>query len=71
MYTLRLQLDLCESEKRFLSKSFHYATTIQNKLVRYSKGKLTALYSDKEYRNARLEYGKSKFSDKKAKLTPK
>ena len=71
MYTLRLQLDLCESEKRFLSKSFHYATTIQNKLVRYSKGKLISLYSDKEYRNARLEYGKSKFSDKKVKLTAK
>lgn len=36
MYTVRFQLELSGSEKRFLSKSFFYANQMHNQLVRYA-----------------------------------
>ena len=49
MYTVRFQLELSESEKRFLSKSFFYANQMHNQLVRYATNRLNALFHDKEY----------------------
>ena len=47
MYTVRFQLELSESEKRFLSKSFFYANQMHNQLVRYATNRLNALFHDK------------------------
>ena len=49
MYTVRFQLELSGSEKRFLSKSFFYANQMHNQLVRYATNRLNALFHDKEY----------------------
>ena len=43
MYTVRFQLELSGSEKRFLSKSFFYANQMHNQLVRYATNRLNAL----------------------------
>ena len=40
MYTVRFQLELSASEKRFLSKSFFYANQMHNQLVRYATNRL-------------------------------
>ena len=47
MYTVRFQLELSGSEKRFLSKSFFYANQMHNQLVRYATNRLNALFHDK------------------------
>ena len=65
MYTVRFQLELSESEKRFLSKSFFYANQMHNQLVRYATNRLNALFHDKEYVGARKAYGEAEFSKKK------
>ena len=65
MYTVRFQLELSESEKRFLSKSFFYANLMHNQLVRYATNRLNALFHDKEYVGARKAYGEAEFSKKK------
>ena len=49
MYTVRFQLELNASEKRFLSKSFFYANQMHNQLVRHATNRLSALFHDKEY----------------------
>ena len=49
MYTVRFQLELNASEKRFLSKSFFYANQMHNQLVRYATNRLNALFRDKDY----------------------
>ena len=65
MYTVRFQLELNSSEKRFLSKSFFYANQMHNQLVRQATNRLNALFRDKEYIGARKVYGKAEFSKKK------
>ena len=65
MYTVRFQLELNASEKRFLSKSFFYANQIHNQLVHYATNCLNALFHDKEYLEARKAYGEAEFSKKK------
>lgn len=65
MYTVRFQLELSGSEKRFLSKSFFYANQMHNQLVRYATNRLNALFHDKEYVGARKAYGEAEFSKKK------
>ena len=65
MYTVRFQLELNESEKQFLSKSFFYANQMHNQLVRYATNRLNALFHDKEYMGARKAYGEAEFSKKK------
>ena len=65
MYTVRFQLELSMSEKRFLSKSFFYANQMHNQLVRHATNCLNALFHDKEYLNARKAYGEAGFSKKK------
>ena len=65
MYTVRFQLELSGSEKRFLSKSFFYANQMHNQLVRYATNRLNALFHDKEYVGARKAYGKAEFSKNK------
>ena len=65
MYTVRFQLELNSSEKRFLSKSFFYANQIHNQLVQYATNCLNALFHDKEYMVARKAYGETGFSKKK------
>ena len=65
MYTVRFQLELSGSEKRFLSKSFFYANQMHNQLVRYATNRLNALFHDTEYVDARKAYGKADFSKKK------
>ena len=65
MYTVRFQLELSGSEKRFLSKSFFYANQMHNQLVRYATNRLNALFHDKEYVGARKAYGEAEYSKKK------
>ena len=65
MYTVRFQLELSKSEKRFLSKSFFYANQMHNQLVRQATNRLSALFHDKEYMEARKAYGEAEFSKKK------
>ena len=65
MYTVRFQLELSGSEKRFLSKSFFYVNQMHNQLVRYATNRLNALFHDTEYVDARKAYGKADFSKKK------
>ena len=65
MYTVRFQLELNASEKRFLSKSFFYANRMHNQIVRYATNRLNALFHDKEYVGARKAYGEAEFSKKK------
>ena len=65
MYTVRFQLELSGSEKRFLSKSFFYANQMHNQLVRYATNCLNALFHDKEYVGVRKAYGEAEFSKKK------
>ena len=64
MYTVRFQLELSASEKRFLSKSFFYANQIHNQIVRHAMNRLNALFHDKEYMDARKAYGEAEFSKK-------
>lgn len=66
MYTVRFQLELNSSEKRFLSKSFFYANRMHNQLVRQATNRLNALLRDKEYMGARKAYGEAEFSKKNA-----
>ena len=65
MYTVRFQLELNSSEKRFLSKSFFYANQMHNQIVRYATNCLNALFHDKDYLEARKAYGEAEFSKKK------
>ena len=65
MYTVRFQLELSGSEKRFLSKSFFYANQMHNQLVQYATNRLNALFHDTEYVDALKAYGKAEFSKKK------
>ncbi len=65
MYTVRFQLELNMSEKRFLSKSFFYANQMHNQLVHYATNCLNALFHDKDYLEARKTYGEAGFSKKK------
>ena len=65
MYTVRFQLELNASEKRFLSKSFFYANRMHNQIVRYATNRLNALFHDKEYVDALKAYGEAEFSKKK------
>lgn len=67
MYTVRLQLDLCQSEECFLAKCFHFGNKIRNSIASVAQHRLNALFNDSEYRAARKEYGDSDFSKKKAK----
>ena len=46
MYTVRFQLELNASEKRFLSKSFFFANRMHNQLVRQATNRLNALLRD-------------------------
>ena len=66
MYTVRFQLELNMSEKRFLSKSFFYANQMHNQIVRHATNRLNALFHDKEYLEARKAYGEAGFSKKEA-----
>lgn len=65
MYTVRFQLELSISEKRFLSKSFFYANQMHNQIVCHATNSLNALFRDKEYLKARKAYGEAGFSKKK------
>ena len=65
MYTVHFRLELSESEKRFLSKSFFYANRMHNQIVRHATSRLNALFHDKEYMDARKAYGEAGFSKKK------
>ena len=65
MYTVRFRLELSESEKRFLLKSFFYANRMHNQIVRHATSRLNALFHDKEYMDARKAYGEAGFSKKK------
>lgn len=65
MYSVRFQLDLNASEKRFLSKSFFYANQMHNQIVCHATNRLNALFHDKEYLEARKDYGEAEFSKKK------
>lgn len=65
MYTIRLPLDLSESEERFLSKCFYFGNKIHNTLVREVKERMDLLFKDQEYIAARKEYHDSDFSGKK------
>lgn len=67
MYTVRLQLDLCQSEERFLAKCFYFGNKIHNSIASVAQHRLNALFNDLEYRATRKEYGDSDFSKKKAK----
>ena len=69
MYTIRLKLKLCNSEKRFFDKCFFFTNKIHNQLVSYAQQRLNELYSDKEYREAKKEYGESGFSGNENNLT--
>ena len=64
MYTVRFQLELSASEKRFLSKSFFYANQMHNQLVHYATNCLNTLFHDKEYLRVCKAYGESGFSKK-------
>ena len=66
MYTVRFQLELNASEKRFLSKSFFYANKMHNQIVRHATNHLNALFHNKEYMDARKAYGEAEFSKKEA-----
>lgn len=66
MYTVRFQLELNASEKRFLSKSFFYTNQMHNQIVHYATNCLKSLFHDKEYLMARKSYGEAGFSKKKA-----
>lgn len=66
MYTVRFQLELNMSEKRFLSKSFFYANQMHNQIVRHASNRLNALLHDKGYMDARKAYGEAEFSKKGA-----
>lgn len=66
MYTVRIPLKLNSYEERFLSKSFFFSDKIHNSLVKVGQKRLNAIMNDKIYRQARLEYGESGFSKKKA-----
>lgn len=66
MYTVRFQLELNMSEKRFLSKSFFYANQMHNQIVRHASNRLNALFHDKGYLEARKAYGEAGFSKKEA-----
>lgn len=67
MYTVRLRLDLCNSEKRFFSKCFSFANTIHNTIVSTAQRRLNALFHDREYMTAHIEYGESGYAKKNAK----
>lgn len=67
MYTVRLRLDLCFSEKRFLAKCFSFANTIHNTIVSTAQRRLNALFHDREYMSARMEYGESGYAKKNTK----
>lgn len=66
MYTVRFQLELSISEKRFLSKSFFYANRMHNQIVHHATSYLNALFHDKGYLEARKAYGEAGFSKKEA-----
>ena len=59
MYTVRFQLELSGSEKRFLSKSFFYANQMHNQLARHATNRLSALFHDKEYMDWKCSKSKS------------
>ncbi|MGM9941723.1 MAG: hypothetical protein ACI32N_07005 [Bulleidia sp.] len=65
MYTIRLPLDLSESEERFLSKCFCFGNKIHNTLVRVTQERMGLLFKDQEYISARKEYHDSDFYGKK------
>ena len=53
MYTVRFQLELSGSEKRFLSKSFFYANQMHNQLVRYATNRLKVMLAYKQDQSKR------------------
>ena len=64
MYTVRLPLELSESEERYLSKCFHFGNKIHNTLVRVAQERMDLLFKDQDYLSARKEYHESDFSGK-------
>lgn len=65
MYTVRLKLELSQSEERFMTKCFFFTSVIHNKTVAYAQNRINALFRDAEYMSARREYGESGFAKKK------
>lgn len=65
MYTIRLPLDLSESEERFLSKCFYFGNKIHNMIVRVTQERMDLLFKDQDYLSVRKEYHDSDFSGKK------
>ncbi|MGM9941579.1 MAG: hypothetical protein ACI32N_06260 [Bulleidia sp.] len=66
MYTVRIPLELNDSEKHYFSKCFHYINTIHNTLVRNVNQHMRVLLSDQEYLNTRKEYESCGFADRKS-----
>lgn len=66
MYTVRLKLELSQSEERFMAKCFLFTSIIHNKTVAYAQNRINALFRDADYMAARREYGESGFAKKKA-----
>ena len=66
MYTVRLKLELSQSEERFMTKCFFFMNNIHNKVVSHAQNRINALFRDADYMSARREYGESGFAKKKA-----
>ena len=65
MYTVRLKLELSQSEERFMEKCFFFMFVIHNRIVTCAQNRINALFRDAEYMSARMEYGESGFAKKK------
>ena len=66
MYTVRLKLELSQSEERFMAKCFFFMNTIHNRIVSHAQNRINSLFRDADYMAARIEYGKSGFAKKKS-----
>lgn len=66
MYTVRLKLELSQSEEYFMKKCFFFMNTIHNRIVSHAQNCINAVFRDADYMSARKEYGESEFAKKKA-----
>lgn len=66
MYTVRLKLELSQSEERFMAKCFFFMNTIHNRIVSHAQNRINALFRDADYMSARREYGETGFAKKKS-----
>lgn len=66
MYTVRLKLELSQSEERFMAKCFFFMNTVHNRTVAYAQNRINSLFRDTDYMSARREYGESGLAKKKS-----